>query len=195
MTWIQTYTGRQFWPLDPNPEDVHIDDIAHALGNMCRFNGHCKRFYSVAEHSIGVTDVALRLPFAKQLDISAKVHYARLALLHDATEAYLPDVTRPIKPSWPDFPVIEHRVLRAVLSAMDVPWNDEHWEHVKYADDIMLATEARDLMGRPPKRWAALPRPRLRRIHARADGADPGRLLWLAVTDPTQMILDAEVDA
>lgn len=50
--WMQTYTGRQFWPLDPLPEDVFIEDIAHALSMQCRYAGHVTRFYSVAEHSV-----------------------------------------------------------------------------------------------------------------------------------------------
>lgn len=54
--WIQTFTGRRFWPLDPRPEDVCIEDIAHALSLKCRFGGHCTRFYSVAEHSVHVSN-------------------------------------------------------------------------------------------------------------------------------------------
>ena len=50
--WIQTYTGRQFWPMDPRSHEVFIEDIAHSLSMMCRYAGHCERFYSVAEHSI-----------------------------------------------------------------------------------------------------------------------------------------------
>jgi hypothetical protein len=50
--WIQTATGRPFWPIDPRPEDIDIEDIAHALSMLCRFGGHCLRFYSVAEHSV-----------------------------------------------------------------------------------------------------------------------------------------------
>ena len=53
--WMQTYTGRQFWPIDPRANEVHIEDIAHALSMMCRYNGHCRTFYSVAEHSVLVS--------------------------------------------------------------------------------------------------------------------------------------------
>ena len=55
MDWIQTYSGKKFYPLDPRPEDIDIRDIAHALSLNCRFNGHCRCFYSVAEHSVGVS--------------------------------------------------------------------------------------------------------------------------------------------
>ena len=53
--WIQVYTGGQFWPLDPRPEEIHIEDIAHALALTCRFTGHCREFYSVAQHSLLVS--------------------------------------------------------------------------------------------------------------------------------------------
>lgn len=56
-TWIQTFTGRQFWPLDPRAEDVDIRDIAHALSMKCRYNGHCREFYSIADHSCRVAEV------------------------------------------------------------------------------------------------------------------------------------------
>lgn len=82
--WIQTYTGRQFWPLDPKPEEVCIEDIAHALSQQCRYAGHTIRFYSVAQHSV---EIALRVPRAAAL----------WGLLHDAAEAYLVDLPRPVK--------------------------------------------------------------------------------------------------
>lgn len=82
--WIQTYTGRQFWPLDPRPEDVDAEDIAHALSQLCRYTGHSKFVVSVAEHCCHVHDLA-------------HPHLRPYALLHDAAEAYIADVSRPIK--------------------------------------------------------------------------------------------------
>jgi len=81
--WITTYTGKRFHYLDPQPEEIDIVDIAHALSLTCRFGGHCKEFYSVAEHSIRVAEI---VPKEFQL----------LALLHDAGEAYTGDVQSPI---------------------------------------------------------------------------------------------------
>jgi len=82
--WIITFTGKQFWPLDPRPEDVCLEDIAHALSNICRFTGHCKSFYSVAQHCVLV---------------SQNCEYPMRGLLHDAAEAYLGDMSRPMKRS------------------------------------------------------------------------------------------------
>lgn len=84
--WIQTFTCQQMYPLDPREAEIDILDIAHALANLCRFNGHVKQFYSVAEHSCHVSDL---LPQVWKLT----------GLLHDASEAYLCDLPRPIKRS------------------------------------------------------------------------------------------------
>src|ERR1035437_8999101 len=54
QAWIQTYSGRRFCPLSPNPDAIVLQDIAHSLAMQCRFNGHCKKFYSVAQHSVYV---------------------------------------------------------------------------------------------------------------------------------------------
>jgi hypothetical protein len=134
---MQTAHGRQFWPLDPRPEEVHIDDIAHALSNMCRFAGHCREFYSVAEHCVRVSALAN----------AAEPEHALAALLHDATEAYVVDVPRPLKPFLDGYKSIEARVARAIetrfglaIGALDSPF-------VKHWDEVLLATEARDIMG------------------------------------------------
>ena len=101
--WIQTYTGKKFWPLDPRPEDVDIVDIAHALSMQCRFGGHCLRFYSTAEHSVYVS------------------HHcgsaALIGLLHDGSEAYLLDMLAPIKEYMPDYKAAEKRCQAAVYRA------------------------------------------------------------------------------
>jgi hypothetical protein len=83
--WMQTQFGNQFWPLDPRPEDFDIKEIASALGKACRYAGHCFGFYSVAEHSVLVSQIV-------------PPEFALTALMHDATEAYLVDIPRPLKP-------------------------------------------------------------------------------------------------
>lgn len=92
--YIRTYTGKKFYILDPRPEDIDILDVAHALSFKCRFSGHCKTFYSVAQHSLYVSYGAFNLP--KEFD-DIKGDLCFWGLLHDLAEAYLPDTPRPIK--------------------------------------------------------------------------------------------------
>lgn len=87
--FMQTFTGRKFWPLDARPEDVAIDDIAHALSMQCRYAGHCVRFYSVAEHSVHVARWLASQGYGVEIQMAG--------LLHDATEAYMVDLPRPLK--------------------------------------------------------------------------------------------------
>lgn len=132
--WIQTYSGLQFWPLDPRPTEVLPLDIAHALSHQCRFSGHTSEFYSVAQHSVLVS-----------LHVSPE--HALWGLLHDAGEAYLMDMPRPIKRMFPAYKEAEAVVMRAVCDRFGLP--HEMPAAVAEADIRMLATEARDLMGRP----------------------------------------------
>ncbi|NGZ07115.1 MAG: phosphohydrolase [Magnetococcales bacterium] len=143
--WIQTYTGRQFWPMDARPEEVEIRDIAHALSMLCRFNGHCTRYYSVAEHAVHVSRVV-------------EARYARWGLLHDAAEAYLSDLPKPIKRLLPEYHIWEGRLLAVIaqrffLETTEVP------QAVMAADLALLATEKVVLMQPEPAPWMDLPRP------------------------------------
>ena len=138
MSWIQTYTGKQFYPGDPRPEDIDIIDIAHALSHQCRFNGHCLRFYSVAEHSVRVSRI---LP----ADLSL------WGLLHDAAEAYMADLPRPVKAQFPEFRDLEDQLLHRIVDHYGLPWPMPQAVHE--ADNTLLATEARDLMAPPPAPW------------------------------------------
>lgn len=145
MDWIQTVSGRKFFPLDPRPEDICIEDIARALSNTCRFTGHC-RFYSVAQHSVLVS---MRVP----------EEAAAWGLLHDSAEAYLNDVARPIKGnvffSAPEgfipYKVVETRVLKAIAEAFHLDWPIPG--SIKEVDDRMLLTEQRDLLGPQIEPW------------------------------------------
>lgn len=136
--WMQTFSGRQFWPLDPRPEDICIEDIAHALAMQCRFAGHCLRFYSVAEHSVLVAH------HAEPVD-------ALWALMHDAAEAYVTDVIRPIKPDLAGYKAIEARVMRAVCERYGLPLDMP--AAVKEIDDRILADERDQNMATPPADW------------------------------------------
>ncbi len=141
MSWIQTYTGRRFWPLNPLPEDIDIVDIAHALSNLCRFNGHTRRFYSVAQHSVLVS-VIVPEPLALE------------GLMHDAAEAYFSDVTRPVKPHLFGLYEIEDRIHSAIAARLGI--TDRINPAIKHADLVMLATERRDLLLPTVDEWDCL---------------------------------------
>jgi len=136
--WIQTYTGRKFYPLRPNGRDLNIVDIAHALSMKCRYAGHCKFFYSVAEHSV---HVSLNLP----------PELALWGLLHDASEAYLPDVPRPIKAHLPGFVELEHEIMSVVSLRYSLSWPEPR--EVKRVDTAILADEQPVLMPNVPDDW------------------------------------------
>lgn len=137
--WMQTYTGRQFWPVDPRPDDVHIDDIAHALSMVCRYGGHVLDFYSVAEHCCHLHDEA------------APEHKA-WALLHDASEAYIADIIRPLKPSLKGYLDHERVVMWAICIRFGL--KQEMPPEVKTLDNRILADEAAQAMSAPPAPWA-----------------------------------------
>ncbi|MBF0627783.1 MAG: phosphohydrolase [Magnetococcales bacterium] len=143
--WIQTYSGIQFWPMDARPEEIVIEDIAHALSMLCRFNGHCRQFYSVAEHSVLVSGVV-------------PPEQARWGLLHDAAEAYLSDIPKPVKRELPAFHPWEDRLLAVIATRFGLD-PDHPPEAVKQADMALLATEKSVLMGPEPAPWRDLPAP------------------------------------
>jgi hypothetical protein len=159
MTWIQTYTGVQFWPLSPREEDVRLEDIANGLALKCRFTGQCREFYSIAQHSVLVAQLLMTRGVMHDASIERRKAAFRVALLHDAAEAYLPDIPRPIKAAWREFKAIESRVLRCIHKALDVRPESVVERAVKHCDNVLLATEARDLMGPPPQPWEELPEP------------------------------------
>ena len=128
---IQTYTGKQFSPDTPRPEDLDIRDIAHSLSLLCRYNGHCQVFYSVADHSVRVS---------RQCPPEA----ALWGLLHDLGEAYLGDMPRPIKAFFPDYATFEDRLLKVAAGVFGLGWPMP--PEVRAADDLLLVTEMRDLM-------------------------------------------------
>jgi len=136
--WIQTFTGRQAWPLRPAEEDICIEDIAHALSMICRYTGHVREFYSVAQHSVIASKIV-------------PLEDAQWALLHDATEAYLCDVARPVKPFLGDYKKIERRLMNCIANVFNLSGFEP--ESVKHADLVLLATERRDLMASPPVPW------------------------------------------
>lgn len=130
--WVQTYSGIRFSPLNPNIDAIVIQDIAHALSMMCRFSGHIKRFYSVAQHCVLVS----------YLCDSADALYG---LLHDASEAYLVDLPSPLKRSG-QFETLKgyENILQAMIYKR-FGLSEQEPKSVKVADTKMLYTESRDL--------------------------------------------------
>ncbi len=145
--WIQTYSGRKFYPLEPRAGDLDIRDIAHALALKTRFGGHGREFYSVADHCVRVSRIV-------------RPECALWGLMHDAAEAYLADVPRPVKALWPAFVEAEEKLLEVVARRFGMCWPMPR--EVCEADDILLATEARDLMNGGAREWnlRAMPLPR-----------------------------------
>jgi hypothetical protein len=130
-SWFQTYTGAQFYPFDPRAEDIDIVDIAHHLSLVCRFNGACIEAYSVAHHSVLVSHVC-------------PPEFAKWGLLHDAAEAYIGDMIRPLKQDMPLYKEVEIGIEKVVAEkfGLEFPIPPE----VKEADNILLYTERRDLL-------------------------------------------------
>lgn len=133
--WMQTWSGRQFWPLDPRAEEVHIGDIAHALAHQCRYGGHTRRFYSVAEHCVLLAEAVSR--------------QNRLAgLLHDSPEGYLPDMIRPVKRSMPAYRTAETAVWRMICARFGL--STELPAEVHQADVRILVDEFQQAMAPMP---------------------------------------------
>jgi hypothetical protein len=142
MSWIQTFTGKRFSPLAPCAADVDVRDVAHSLAMQCRFNGHCREFYSVAEHCVRVSRVA---------DVAASRELALWGLLHDAAEAYVGDLPRPVKQQLPEFEAAEDRLLEVIVRHFGLGWPMP--SEVRFADDTLLMTECRDLLCPTPEPW------------------------------------------
>jgi hypothetical protein len=160
MSWMQTFTGEHFDFDLFVPESIKIPDLAHSLSNLCRFNGHCDCFYSVAQHSVLVSE-------------RCRPPDALWGLLHDTPEVYLGDRTRPLK-EWlrlncPAFLQLESRIEATIATRFGLIGRDpndfiETRMHVKHWDAVLLATEARDLISAPRHDWGPLPEPLPMRI-------------------------------
>jgi uncharacterized protein len=157
--WLQTAHGRAFWPLDPRASEVFLDDIGHHLSMLCRYGGAVRSFYSVAEHSVRVADETARLIRFAGGSAEAVRAGALWGLLHDASEAYLVDVPRPVKhsPEMNPYRAIEARVQAAICERFGLPIEEPPAVHE--ADALLRATEARDLMATPPMPWSSMPEP------------------------------------
>lgn len=154
--WMQTASGRQYWPLDPRPGDVDVGDIAHHLAMICRFCGATKRHYSVAEHSVYVSRLVpapLALP----------------ALFHDAAEAYCNDIVRPVKRFLDGYDEIERLNQAAIWRALGLLYPDPtEWALIKQADNAILLAEQAQLMAPAPAKWSPMDVPQDMVVRANA---------------------------
>lgn len=147
--FIETFTGTRFQPLAPIVGDVWIEDIAQALSHQCRFSGHVREFYSVAEHCVRVS--WLLEEWGEDEDVQL------WGLLHDASEAYLVDLPTPLKGDGligPGYQAAERRLMRVICERFDLAPLEP--ERVRVADAVLLATEVRDLMPNKPEHWRGL---------------------------------------
>lgn len=136
--WMQTLKGNKFWPLDPRPEDFDIEEIAVPLGRACRYTGHCLRFYSVAEHSV-------------LMSYLVPPELALTALMHDAPEAYLQDIARPVKPALSNYAEIEGGIWRAMATWLGMP--EVLPDVIKHMDNAMLLAEREQNMTPTSEDW------------------------------------------
>lgn len=137
MSWFMTYTGRHVNLVTPALEDIVLDDIAHALSNICRFGGHTAQHYSVAQHSVLVSTIV-------------EPEHALAGLLHDAAEAYLGDVIAPLKGRLPGYLALEHMWVALIGKRFGLIDAERSADDIKRADRIALLTERRDLRGDVP---------------------------------------------
>lgn len=146
--WIETYTGKTFDYESIESNKIVIEDIAHALSNICRFNGHSLRFYSVCEHSILVANEIEKL-YPKDK------HFILQALLHDATEAYMPDVPKPLKYFWDtkfhimDF---EDKIMTHIYHQLKINTTKSQTYRIKQYDNALLRTES-NILFKDRKLW------------------------------------------
>lgn len=147
--FITTYSGTHMEPIHPQPDKIHIGDIAHALSLLCRGNGHVKTFFSVGQHCIRCALEAQARGYSRRVVLAC--------LLHDASEAYMSDITRPLKKHLPQYKEYEKQLLEVIYEKyLGSPLTAEEEQLVKVIDDELLYFDMLYLLGEhmreePPK--------------------------------------------
>lgn len=138
-TYIETYTGKHFDFLTPQLDMIDMEDIAHSLSMQCRYTGHCNEFYSIAEHSLFVSDMC-------------SPENKLWGLLHDASEAYLTDVASPVKPFLQNYKLMERKLMNKICEKYNIElvMPDE----VHYYDMVALKAEAYQMTQSKGLDWA-----------------------------------------
>lgn len=144
---VETFSGLFVDTQRPKPHTIRLGDIAHALANTCRFGGHCRDFYSVAQHAVFVSKRVERKGHGRKTQLAA--------LHHDDAEAFLGDIPRPLKPLLgPRYRKLTDRMDAAIMEALDLPDQDRYHSVVKSADNFALYVEARFLLKSQGKGWS-----------------------------------------
>ena len=140
MSYITTYSKQPLDPVTAAPEEIQLVDIAHALSLMCRANGHFPYFYSVAQHCVNCVKEAQARGYSERVQLGC--------LLHDASEAYLSDVTRPIKQLLPYYLEVEDRLQNVIFDKWITPTlTKEERCQIFDVDDALLYHEFMEIMG------------------------------------------------
>lgn len=150
--WMTTLKGQRFYPLDPRAEEIDIDEIAHALSMQCRFNGHCEKFYSIAEHSVIGSRAARSTidwdnsPYMTlwnfMTDEERRLFFL-YCLLHDSAEAFFSDVVRPLKVMLPQYKEEEQKLEQFILFVFGInrKFIAKYGDMLKFVDTVMLHNE------------------------------------------------------
>ena len=139
MNTMTTYSGRKFDPMQMTPEDVYLEDIAHALSLLCRGGGQLRYFYSVGQHSLNCAAEAKARGWSERQQAAC--------LLHDASEAYISDIIRPVKIYLSNYLEIESQIMQTILKRFSLDdLTEEENRRWKQIDDEILALELRKLL-------------------------------------------------
>lgn len=145
---IETFSGRFVDTKNPDPASIVLEDVAHALAAICRFGGHCRQFFSVAEHAVNVSRRMEERGHSRAMCLAG--------LHHDDTEAFLVDIPRPLKPLLgPAYTRLSDRMDEAIVQGLDLPFGAAslHSPLVKEADNYALVIEAHELMPSKGAHW------------------------------------------
>jgi hypothetical protein len=166
--WLELQSGKRWYVMDPQAKDVDIQDIASALSKVCRFGGHTRHFYSVAQHCV----LGAEMIKADLRNSKAAFHF----LLHDASEAYLVDIPRPVKQLMPTYKELEDMTQQVIAEKFNLDFPFPAYVHE--VDNRMLVTEQRDLLPPGPPYTNAVP---YRKLDLTNETWDPGQAqrMWL----------------
>lgn len=135
---MNVFSCHRIDPLYIKEDDIHLEDIAHALSLICRGNGHIKYFYSVAQHSLNCAKEAQRRGYSKHVVLSC--------LFHDASETYMSDLITPIKKQMKEYQVIEDQLLETIFQAFHIQLKNEEKLIWKEMDHLLLEAELKEMM-------------------------------------------------